>query len=100
MSVHPEFAFRWALALQGSSIISPANYSVIGAWNYACRNTQSHTFTATDPINVARSVTWPECQADFILGYGSQTEPNRDPNDPTEQESLLEIDHDADSPEP
>lgn len=99
MSVHPEFAFRWTLALRRSSVISPANHSVIGAWNYACRNTQPTVFT-TDPINVARSVTWPECQADFIFGYGPQTEPNRDPFDPSEQEALLEIDHAADSPEP
>jgi hypothetical protein len=94
MSIHPDFAFRWTLALRGSSLASAPNHSVIGAWNYACRNTQPPG-TPTDPVNVARSVTWPECQADFIYGYGPQTEPNRDPTDPTEQAELLEIDHAA-----
>lgn len=99
MSVHPEFSFRWTLALRGSSLVTAPNHSVIGAWNYACRNTQPIP-SGTDPVNVARSLTWPECLGDFIYGYGPQTEPNRDPSDPTEQEAILEIDHAADSPEP
>ena len=98
-SVHPDMPFYWTLALRQSPIVASPNYSVIGAWNYVCRRTQP-TPTMTDPVNVARSLTWPECQADFIFGYGSQTEPNRNPTDPEEQEALLEIDHAANSPEP
>ena len=99
MSVHPDLSFYWTLALRQSSIVTSPNYSVIGAWNYACRRTQPVP-TAIDTVNVARSLTWPECQADFIFGYGPQTEPNRDPTDPLEQADLLEIDHAANSSEP
>lgn len=77
-----------------------ANHTVIGAWNYACRSTQPRG-TQNDPVNIARSIYWPECVGDYIYGYGPQTDPDiADPNDPLEQENLLEEDHAADSPEP
>ena len=99
MSVHPDFPFWWALAFRKSILTVPADQSVIGAWNFACRRTQP-TPTVNDPVNVARSVYWPECQGDFIYGYGPQTDPFRDPEDPTEQADLLEDDHPANSLEP
>jgi hypothetical protein len=42
--------------------------------------------------NVSRSVYWPECVDDYIYGWGPQTEPDRDPEDPLEQVFLLEDD--------
>jgi hypothetical protein len=100
MSVHPEFAFYWTLALRGSPLAgSSVNHSVIGAWNYACRQVQPRG-RAGDSPNVARSVYWPECQGDFIYGYGPQTDPQRDPEDPLEQFDLLERDELATANEP
>jgi hypothetical protein len=99
MSVHPDFPFYWTLALKGSPLVGAADKTVIGAWNYVCRRTQP-VGSVTDPVNVARSIYWPECQGDYIYGYGPQTDPNRDPEDPTEQESLQERDEPADAPEP
>jgi hypothetical protein len=100
MSMHPDFAALWTIALRGSPLVSSANHSVIGAWNYACRNTQP-AGSPTDPVNVARSIFWPECQGDYLYGYGPQTEPDiADPDDPTEQANLLEQDEAANAPEP
>src|SRR5688572_7644103 len=96
MSVHPDFAFWWTLALRKSPLVTTPNHSVIGAWNFACRRTQR---TSPDAENVSRSITWPECVSDFIYSYGAQTNPDRDPTDPLEQEALIEIDHGADSPD-
>ncbi|HOB98210.1 MAG TPA: DUF6345 domain-containing protein [Verrucomicrobiota bacterium] len=99
-SVHPDMGFYWTIALRGSPLTSPADRSVIGAWNYVCRNTQwNATHPDPDP-NVARSVYWPECAGDYIYGYGPQTEPDRDPSDPLEQFDLEEADHLANSPNP
>jgi hypothetical protein len=98
MSVYPDFAFWWTLALRKSPlVIDEADHTVIGAWNFACRRTQRSSLS--DPENFARSITWPECQLDFIYGYGPQTNPDRDPTDPLEQEALIEIDHGANSPD-
>jgi len=97
MRVHHDFAFSWTLALRRSPLLGQVDQTVIGAWNYACRQTQ---LFADPDVNIARSVYWPECQGDFIYGYGPQTEPNRDPTDPTEQADLEERDERADAPEP
>jgi hypothetical protein len=99
MSVHPDFIFWWTSALRQQPFVSSGNYTVIAAWNFACRRTQPQG-TMSDPANVARSITWPECQGDFILGYGPNTVPNRAPNDPSEQADLLEIDGFPNDPEP
>ncbi len=98
-SVHPDMPFYWTLALRKTPLSGPLDQSVIGAWNFVCRRTQP-AGTPTDPVNVARSVFWPECQSDFIFGYGPQTEPNRDPTEPTEQAELEERDEPADAPDP
>jgi hypothetical protein len=94
MSVHPDMPFWWTLALRKSAFVEPRDHTVIGAWNFVCRTTQKNANPA-DPLNIARSVYWPECGNDFILGYGSQTEPNRDP---LEQADLVETDEPANAP--
>ncbi len=53
-----------------------------------------------DLENVAHSITWPECKEDYIPGYGSQTEPHREPGDPLERAELIEIDYPANAPDP
>ena len=98
MSVHPDMPFWWTLALRRSPFSNPADQSVIGAWNFVCRRTQPHS--GPSDVNIARSVYWPECQGDFILGYGPQTEPNRDPEDPLEQADIEERDEPATAPDP
>ena len=90
---------KWMAALENSPLVPARNQGVIAAWNYVCRRTQQ-SFDLSDPSNVARSVYWPECQGDFIYGYGPQTEPNRNPNDPSQQDDLLERDEDAYAPDP
>jgi hypothetical protein len=99
VSIHPEFAFWWTQGLQGSIFLppSPNFHTVIGAWNYACLQTQP-VQTPSDPANVARSAAWPECLSDYLYGYGSQTDPNRDPTDPTQQADIVEVDQLATGP--
>jgi hypothetical protein len=96
MSVHNQMAERWIEALTGDTS-SSENHSVIGAWSYVCRRTQPRF---DSDINVARSLFWPECQGDFLYGFGPQTDPDRDPSDPLEQADLAFIDARADDPEP
>jgi len=99
MSVLPDMAYWWVVALRQTPLSRPQDRSVIGAWNFVCRRTQPPA-SPTDPVNVARSVFWPECEGDFIFGYGPQTEPNRDPTDPSEQADLNERDEPANAPDP
>jgi hypothetical protein len=93
MSVHPLMARIWTKALTGRSPLREHD-TVIGAWRYVCLETQPKE---TDPAkaNYSRSVYWPECANDYIIGWGPQTEPNRSPNEPTEQADLLEDDQRA-----
>jgi hypothetical protein len=49
---------------------------------------------------VARSLFWPECEGDYIYGYGPQTDPSRVPDDPFEQIDLIIVDEPSDAPEP
>ncbi|MBM4094867.1 MAG: hypothetical protein FJ276_36470 [Planctomycetes bacterium] len=100
MSVHPDMAFYWTTALRGSIFTSAEDRTVVGAWNYVCRNTQWNPQHPDPDPNVARSVYWPECAGDYIYGYGPQTEPDLDPDDPLEEFNLEEADHPANSPNP
>jgi len=40
MSVHPEMAFWWTLALQKNPLVPSEFHTVRGAWRYVCRATQ------------------------------------------------------------
>jgi len=84
----------WMRALTGKTPVQ-ANHTVLGAWKFVCRNTQSKN-EPSQFINHSRSANWPECFNDFIYGYGPQTDP--DPN--YLQVELSEDDAVANDPEP
>ena len=91
VSIHGGIGDFWVKALSGQTADSQ-NHTIVGAWNYVCRNSQPKTPTATDPVNVARSICWPECQSDYLKGYG----PNTTPFFNHTQDELIEIDLPAD----
>jgi len=82
--------FFWTQALAGKTPHA-GDWTVIGAWKHVCDMTQPPEAAGAE--NVARSIYWPECFGDYIYGYGPQTDPDRDPEDPLEQGFLLEDDH-------
>jgi hypothetical protein len=93
-TIHSGFAGFWTAALSGKTG-SAANHTVIGAWKYVCRRTQPKL--AKDPNqNISRSIFWPECQGDYVYGYGPQT----DPSSGHLQIELQEQDGTANDPEP
>jgi hypothetical protein len=93
-SVHPHLAGYWTQALSGKTG-NAANHTVLGAWAYICRRTQPKISKDSNP-NISRSIYWPECQNDFVYGYGSQTDPDPDHI----QAELLEDDANANDSEP
>jgi hypothetical protein len=91
-SVHPSMVYFWTKALSGHSPLA-THQTLLGAWRFVCIMTQP-----VEPVgdeNVSRSIYWPECAGDYIYGYGPQTDPDRDPTDPTEQFDLMEDDQHA-----
>jgi hypothetical protein len=88
-TVHPSMVYFWTKALSRKSR-NPSEHTVLGAWRYVCLTTQPKESGAG--ANVSRSVYWPECVDDYIYGWGPQTEPDRDPEDPLEHVFLLEDD--------
>lgn len=73
-TIHPDFAAYWTYALSGKTSVA-ANHTVIGAWKYVCRRTQPKINKDPDQ-NICRSIFWPECEGDYVYGYGSQTDPS------------------------
>jgi len=93
-TIHPDFGAYWTRALSGQTGV-PANHTVIGAWKYVCRRTQPKI--NKDPNqNICRSIFWPECEGDYVYGYGPQT----DPSGGHIQGELQESDGTANDPEP
>lgn len=93
-SILPDMGYYWTYALSGKTGVQ-ANHTVIGAWKYVCRRTQPKLSKDPDQ-NVCRSIFWPECQGDFVYGYGPQT----DPSGGHLQVELQESDGTANDPEP
>lgn len=76
VTVSPLMGAVWLRALTGKNT-DPTSWTVVGAWNRVCRKTQPKNESSMDE-NVARSVYWPECAGDYIVGYGPSTTPNPD----------------------
>ena len=93
-TIHPSMGDYWTYALSGKTGVQ-ANHTVIGAWNYVCRRTQPKMNKDPDQ-NICRSIFWPECQGDYVYGYGPQT----DPSGGHLQVELQESDATANDPEP
>lgn len=79
------FSDIWVPAIMGFS--GSGNSTVIQAWEYARGKTQPG-FPKDLVPNKARSIYWPECFNDHVLGYGSQTDP--DPGNT--QDAIIEFD--------
>ena len=73
-TIHSGMGYYWTYALSGKTGVQ-ANHTVIGAWKYVCRHTQPKL--SKDPNqNICRSIFWPECEGDYVYGYGTQTDPS------------------------
>jgi len=72
MSVHTDMVYWWTKAF-GQKTLTAGDWTVIGAWNYVCLQTQPAE--SSSDANVARSIYWPACAGDYIYGWGPQTDP-------------------------
>merc|ERR1711916_393331 len=68
MSGHSLFGAVWMAALTKKTV-DPQEHTLIGAWGRVSRKTQPHSESVANE-NVARSIYWPECQGDYLQGYG------------------------------
>jgi len=75
MSVHSLFGAVWMAALTKKTV-DPQEHTLIGAWGRVSRKTQPHSESVANE-NVARSIYWPECQGDYLQGYGPNTTPSQ-----------------------
>src|SRR5688572_28471351 len=75
MTVTSDFAAQWMKALTQQTG-HPANHTMLGAWRWISRRTQaSEAGISSQSRNRTVSLFWPECENDYFIGYGPNTQP-------------------------